>query len=109
MSEGNVTMTPKPDSEWKVKYQSFIQFIPCTLSMKIAWALQVFGIVQWLLLSESRVLTIRNQTDKSLLLAPYLEGILAAVLFPLLYLHLKRTVDTIKTVKATTNYLFQGV
>jgi hypothetical protein len=52
------------DGRWKAKYGVFIQKVPCTITMKLAWAFQVLAILQWLLLSESRVVVIATQTDR---------------------------------------------
>ena len=54
----------KDDGKWKAKYGEFIQKVPCTITMKVAWALQILAILQWLLLSESRVVAIPTQTDR---------------------------------------------
>jgi hypothetical protein len=94
----------KDDGKWKAKYGEFIQKVPCKITMKLAWAFQVLAILQWLLLSESRVVAIATQTDKSLLLAPYLEGVYAFVVFPMLYVHLSGSVEKVKTIQARAKY-----
>jgi hypothetical protein len=94
----------KDDGKWKAKYSEFIQKVPCTITMKLAWGLQVLAILQWLLLTESRVVAVPKQTDRSLLLAPYLEGVYAFVISPLLYFHLSGSVEKVKTIQARAKY-----
>lgn len=92
------------DGKWKAKYDEFIQKVPCIITMKLAWGLQVLAILQWLLLTESRVVAVPKQTEKSLLLAPYVEGLYAFLLSPLLYFHLSGSVERVKTIQARAKY-----
>jgi len=99
----NVLPLPQ-EGKWKAKYDEFIQKVPCTITMKLAWGLQVLAILQWVLLTESRVVAVPKQTEKSLLLAPYLEGVYAFVISPLLYFHLSGSVEKVKTIQARAKY-----